>query len=386
MRGLVTKSVLLLGLLTAPFVVSSLAMADAAAPPPISSKAAELLDGQSGKVIYQKNAYERRPMASVTKIMTLLVAAKALQQKKISLHDMVPVSEEAYKINGSQIWLEPGERLSVDQMMKAIAIGSANDAAYALGEYIAGSEEAFVNQMNQTAQQLGMTSTHFTNPHGLDNPNHYTTAHDLGILALAAIRNPIVVHYTSMWEDHSIRNGKGGTLWLINHNKLLKRYPGTDGIKTGFTTPAGFCIVATAKRTDTRLVVVVLGSATPKEQFGDSAALLTWGFQHYRSVPVATKGTVVGRVAVRRGTLREVHAVVSRDSYLTLPIDAAKIDREVKLPESLEAPIKPGQVLGYMVAKQNGQELARVPIVAQEGAARASWIGNAWHFIWKIAG
>ncbi|WP_243239794.1 D-alanyl-D-alanine carboxypeptidase family protein [Sulfobacillus harzensis] len=386
MRSLKLLVALMMGVMAAPFLFSSLSEAETTPVPPVSAKAVELVDGLSGKVLYQKNAYERLPMASVTKLMTLYLATRAVEQKKIHLNELVPVSEEAYHVNGSQIWLEPGERLSVDHLLKAVAIGSANDAAYALGEYIAGSPEAFVADMNQTARRLGMVSTHFTNPHGLHEPDHYTTAHDLALLAEQAVRQPLLLHYTSMWEDRSVRNGKGGTLWLINHNRLLRQYPGMDGLKTGYTSQAGFCMVATAKRDHTRMIAVVLGAPSSKARFQDAASLLTWGFQHYQSVSVATKGQVLKEIAVRRGTAKTVPGIVAQDKYLTLLRNEGGIERTVKLPQSLEAPVSKGQVIGHLVARQKGREVARVPIVAGKSVMRATWLGSAWRYLWKIAG
>lgn len=387
MRRLLTNMLLFLGVLAGPLGSGTLAIAATeSAPPPVTAKAVELVDGLSGRVLYQKNAYEELPMASVTKLMTLYLAVKAINQKKISLNELVPVSEEAYRVNGSQIWLEPGERLSVDHLLKGIAIGSANDAAYALGEYISGSADAFVADMNSTARSLGMTSTHFSNPHGLNAADHYTTAHDLALLGEQAVRMPLLLHYTSMWEDRSIRNGKGGTLWMINHNRLLRHYPGMDGLKTGFTSQAGFCMVATAQRDGTRMIAVVLGAPSSKARFQDASSLLTWGFQHYRTVDVARKGEVVGQVNVRRGVTKRVEGVVNHDMYLTVSRDAGRIDRQVGLTTSIEAPVKQGQVLGELVARQDGAAVARVPIVAGSPVQRATWVGNVWRYLWKIAG
>ena len=360
--------------------------ASEAAPPPVSAKAVELIDGHSGRVLYAKNSRERLPMASVTKLMTLYLAVKAIQEKKIARSELVPVSEEAYRTNGSQIWLEPGERLSVDHLLKGVAIGSANDAAYALGEYIAGSEDSFVADMNRTARQLGMTSTHFSNAHGLHARDHYTSAHDLGLLALHAVKQPLLLHYTGMREDRTIRNGKGGTLWLINHNRLLGQYPGMDGLKTGFTSQAGFCMVATAQRLHTRMIAVVLGAPSSKARFQDAAALLTWGFQNYQSVKLAGRGDKVQDVTVRRGAVKRVAAVFAHDQYLTVSSQSGSLKRTISVKADVEAPVRKGQVLGEMVVSQQGAIAARVPIVAERSISRTTWLGGAWKLFWKIAG
>jgi D-alanyl-D-alanine carboxypeptidase (penicillin-binding protein 5/6) len=337
-------------------------------------------------VLYARDAQTSLPIASVTKLMTLYLAVQALQKKEIALDELVPVSEDAYRVNGSQIWLEPGERLSVDHLMKAIAIGSANDAAYALGEYIGGSEEAFVEDMNQTARALGMTHTHFANPHGLPQPGHYSSAADLGLLALRAVKLPLLLHYTSMWEDRTVRNGKGGTLWMINHNRLLRRYPGADGLKTGYTSQAGFCIVATAKRAHTRMIAVVLGapSATVRDQ--DAAALMTWGFLHYRTVPLARRGETAGRIRVLRGTAKSVEAVYQRDRFITLENGQKIGARTLSLPAQIEAPVRKGQLLGHLTVQVGPDRSERVPVVADQAVARVGWLTGAWRYFWQMAG
>ncbi len=355
-------------------------------PPPVSAKAAELVDGMSGRVLYAKDANRRLPIASVTKLMTLYLAVRAIQHKSLSLHESVPISEEAYHVNGSQIWLEPGERLSVDHLLRAVAIGSANDAAYALGEYIAGSENAFVEDMNQTAESLGMKDTHFANPHGLSDPNHYSSAHDLALLAEKAIRMPLLLHYTGMWEDRSIRNGKGGTLWLINHNRLLRQFPGMDGLKTGYTNEAGYCIIATAQRFDTRMVAVVLGAPSSRSRFQDAASLLTYGFQNYHTIRLARRGQIAARVSVRRGAKRQVLAVYNQDRYLTVERNETTPAFIIRVESSVNAPVKPGQELGHMALTRENGQIIRIPIVAQSGVNRATWIKAAWHYLWKIAG
>ncbi len=385
MRGWVGKVLWVVWALLGPLGLGT-AQASVGPVPPISARSVELVDGQSGHVLYEKNAHQRVPIASVTKLMTLYLAVKAINQHKIGLQELVPVSEEAYHVNGSQIWLEPGERLTVDHLLRAIAIGSANDAAYALGEYIAGSEEAFVQDMNLTARSLGMTHTHFMNPHGLNHPQHYSSAHDLGLLAERAVRMPLLLHYTRIWQDRSVRNGKGGTLWMINHNRLLRRYPGMDGLKTGYTSQAGFCIVATATRQHTRLIAVVLGAPTSKARFEAASSLLTWGFQYYHTVPVATRGSQVGTVRVRRGDARLVPAVYARDYFVTLERSRGPIKTSVTLLPEVEAPVRTGQVLGQVVATQGGRQIGRVPIVAQRGVRRMGWFAGAMKYLWKIAG
>ncbi|AEJ39770.1 Serine-type D-Ala-D-Ala carboxypeptidase [Sulfobacillus acidophilus TPY] len=355
-------------------------------PAPVSAKAAELLDGQSGRVLYEKNAYEKLPMASVTKLMTLVLVLQAVHAKKLGLNELVPVSEEAYRVGGSQIWLEPGERMTVEQLIRAVAVGSANDAAYALGEYLAGSPDAFVAEMNRTARQWGMVSTHFANPHGLHDPNHYTTAHDLGILALHALHTPGLLDYTRMREDRTIRNGKGGTLWLVNSNRLLRTYPGTDGLKTGYTSQAGFCLVATAKRGDTRMVSVILGAPSSKNRFHDAAELMTWGFMHYETVAIARKGQLFGTVRIRRGTQRMVGVQATSDAYVTVPKDQTALTRTVVIPPEVGAPVTTTRPIGKIVVKQGSQVLMTVSLYPTASVPALGWGQGVWRWFWRITG
>ncbi len=353
-------------------------------PPPVQAKAVELIDANSGQVLYARSAHEELPMASVTKLMTLYLCVRAIDQHKISLSDMVPVDETAYHIRGSQIWLEPGERLSVDQMLKAIAVGSANDAAYALGTFLSGSEPAFVQKMNQTAKRLGMSHTHFVNPHGLPAAGHYTTAHDLALLGQQAVKMPLLLHYTSMWEDRTIRNGKGGTLWLVNNNRLLRTYPGSDGLKTGFTMESGYCMVATAQRDKTRMIVAILGAPTAKSRLQDAAALMSWGFQNFRTTPIVGGHAVLGRVRVIHGTKPYVEAVVTGPVAITRPVTEGPVVSEKELPQQVTAPIYRGQVLGYLVLKSQHQVIQRIPVQAKQTVGKITIPQLTWRYFWKL--
>lgn len=367
--------------------ISSPAVRAASPPPIVAAKAYELVDAASGRVLVEKNARARLPMASVTKLMTLYLAVRAIEKRQINLRELVPVSNDAYRIGGSQIWLEPGERLTVDQMLTAIAVGSANDAAYALGEFMAGSADAFVDQMNQAAARLGMTDTHFSNPHGLHSPDHYTTAHDLGLLAERAVKMPLLLHYTSMWQDRSLRNGKGGTLWLINNNRLLRTYAGCDGLKTGYTRQAGFCVAATALRGQTRMIAVVLGAPTSADRFQAASSLMTWGFQHFTTVAIAKPGAVFGRVRVLRGDRRFVDAVVFGRGTVTVSADDAsglQVTRELN--GQITAPVKKGQVLGKIVVRAKGRFVTDIPLVSRQGVREVKWPEAVWRFWWKLAG
>ena len=257
-------------------------------------QAAILVDEDSGTVLYEKNADEQRPIASITKVMTLLLTFEAMEAGKISREDTVPVSEHAYSMGGSQIWLEPGEEMTLDDMLKAICISSANDAAVAVAEYVGGSEGAFVSMMNEKAAALGMDRTHFENACGLDSEGHLSTARDVATMSREVLlHHPEVEDYCMIWSD-SLR---GGETQLVNTNKLLRRYTGITGLKTGTTGKAGVCISASAERDGLRLVAVVLGAASSEDRFDAATALLDYGFAHYESAaaPMPERGAAVYR-------------------------------------------------------------------------------------------
>ena len=327
--------------------------------------AAILIDEDSGTVLYEKNADARRPIASITKVMTLLLAFEALEAGKIHLDDFVPVSEHAYHMGGSQIWLEPGEQMTLDDMLKAICISSANDAAVAVAEYVGGSETAFAEMMNVRAYELGMTNTHFVNACGLDEAGHLSTARDVALMSREMLLHHTEVRdYCSIWMDTL----RGGATQLVNTNKLLKSYRGITGLKTGTTGMAGVCISASAERDGLRLIAVVLGSASGKERFQAASTLLDYGFANYKRVTVLTKGDRLGqRVPVRLGMANEVEAAVGTGmSMLLKPGQEKQLSLEVELPAEVPAPVHAGDTLGMIRVKLDGSVIARLPAVAAE--------------------
>ncbi len=356
-------------------------------PPEVRAKAAELIDVSSGKVLFSVHAREQLPMASLTKIMTLYIALKAVEQRKVQLNEPVLISEDASRVNGSQIWLRPGEHLSVDHLIRGVAIASANDAAYALAEFLAGSEPSFVAEMNRTAAQLGMDHTHFSNPHGLHLADHYTTAEDMATLARAAVRLPLLLHYTAMWEDRSVRDGRGGRLWLINHNRLLRQYPGTDGIKTGYTSQAGFCMVASAHRGTMRLAAVILGAPSSSVRFKDAALLMSWGFAHFQTLQIVRPNQSVGAVAVHHGVAPTVEAVIPKGLAVTVArAPGSGIRVRVELQNHLEAPVTRGQVVGTVGIYQGATRVDQHALYAQETVAKSRLPGRVWHYLIKLVG
>lgn len=326
--------------------------------------AAILVDEDSGTVLYEKNADARRPIASITKVMTLLLTFEALEAGKISLDDFVPVSEHAYHMGGSQIWLEPGEEMTLNDMLKAICISSANDAAVAVAEYIGGSEPAFAEMMNARAAELGMTNTHFVNACGLDEPEHLSTARDV-----AAMSREMLLHHTevrdycSIWMDTL----RGGATQLVNTNKLLKSYSGITGLKTGTTGKAGVCISASAERDGLRLIAVVLGAASGKERFQAASTLLDYGFSHFESAAAELPADAPLSLPVKRGTAESVTLTYTAPERCLMPKgESSTLQIALDLPQKLAAPIRAGETVGTVKISNGSAELASYPVTAAQ--------------------
>ena len=326
--------------------------------------AAILIDEDSGTVLYEKNADQQRPIASITKVMTLLLAFEALSAGRISLSDTVPVSEHAYHMGGSQIWLEPGEQMTLDDMLKAICISSANDAAVAVAEFVGGSEPAFVQQMNARAAELGLTNTHFENACGLDAEGHLSTARDVAMMSREILLHHAEVrNYCSIWMD-SLRDG---ATQLVNTNKLLKTYNGITGLKTGTTSRAGVCISASAERDGLRLIAVVLGSASGKERFQAASALLDYGFAHYESAAAELPADAPQTLSVTHGTAETVTLTYTAPNRCLMPKgEGTALEAAIDLPEKLEAPVTAGQTVGTVTIRNNGAEVQAYPITAAQ--------------------
>jgi len=326
--------------------------------------AAILVDEDSGTVLYEKNADARRPIASITKVMTLLLTFEALEAGKISLDDFVPVSEHAYHMGGSQIWLEPGEEMTLNDMLKAICISSANDAAVAVAEYIGGSEPAFAEMMNARAAELGMTNTHFVNACGLDEPEHLSTAHDVAVMSREMLLHHTEVRdYCSIWMDTL----RGGATQLVNTNKLLKSYSGITGLKTGTTGKAGVCISASAERDGLRLIAVVLGAASGKERFQAASTLLDYGFSHFESAAAELPADAPLSLPVERGTAESVALTYTAPERCLMPKgESSALQIALDLPQKLAAPIRAGETVGTVKISNGSAELASYPVTAAQ--------------------
>lgn len=339
----------------------------------VPCQAAILIDEDSGTVLYEKNADESRPIASITKIMTLLLTFEALEAGKVSLSDTVPVSEHAYHMGGSQIWLEPGEQLTLDEMLKAICISSANDAAVAVAEFIGGSEPVFVERMNARAKELGMQSTTFRNACGLDEDGHLSTARDVAIMSREMLLNhPEIENYCTVWMDTL----RGGATQLVNTNKLLKSYNGITGLKTGTTGKAGVCISASASRDDLRLIAVVLGSSSGKERFAAATSLLDYGFAMFESALVPIPADAPKTLPVQKGEESALElCYTAPERCLAVKGQGSALQAEVELPQTLEAPIREGSVIGSLNIKNSQGILQSCPIIAAKPVDARSFSG-----------
>ena len=344
----------------------------------ISSPAAVLMDAASGKILYEKNAHEQRPCASITKVMTLLLVMEALDSGKIRLDDIVTASAHAASMGGSDIWLEEGEQMTVDEMIKATAVASANDAAVALAEFISGTEDDFVAAMNEKAQTLGMKDTVFKNCNGLDEEGHLTSAYDVALMSRALIAHRKIFDYTTIWLD-SLR---GGETQIVNTNKLLRTYDGITGLKTGTTGDAGSCITATAERKGMSLIAVVLGADSGTARFKDAATLLDHGFANYETVTLSlTEGLYP--VAVEGGMESEAEVECTGTAALTLPKgEKEKLKRTVTMEESLTAPVTKGDKAGRISFTLDGEELAAFDILTAADVPEKTF-ASVFALLWK---
>ncbi len=343
----------------------------------MTAPSAILMEAGSGKILYEKDADVQRPCASITKVMTLLLVMEALDSGKIQLTDMVTASEHAASMGGSDIWLEPGETMSVDDLLKATVIASANDAAVALAEYVAGSEENFLVMMNQRAQELGMTQTVFKNCNGLDEEGHLTSARDVAIMSRELIRYEKIFDYTQTWIDY-VRDGK---TQLVNTNKLLKSYSGITGLKTGTTGQAGSCITATAQRDGVSLIAVVLGCSNTNERFTSAAALLDEGFANWAIAQPSLPPQELQPVAVEQGMTAQVPVSVELGQGIVVPKGRQEeLEYEVVVEEAVQAPVTQGQILGKVIYRLDGETLAEYPVKAA-GNVEEITFASVWHWL-----
>ncbi len=326
-----------------------------------------LMEAKTGEVLYEWNPDQKLPIASVTKTMTMLLIMEALSQGKIKKEDVVTVSENAASMGGSQVFLEVGEQMSVHDMLKAIAVASGNDAAVAMAEYIGGTHEAFVEKMNKRAKELGCTNTHFINCTGLDETEeHHSSARDVAVISRELLTHKEIFDYTTIWMD-SLRDG---TFGLSNTNKLIRFYKGANGLKTGSTDKAKYCLSATAERDGMQLIAVVLGAPSTGERFGSATALLDYGFANYAVADTSQLGIKIPQIPVRGGTEDQITPTNDHGGFVVKKGNQNKVEYKIKTKEFLRAPVKEGEKVGEIVYKIEGEEVVRKDLVAEREIPR----------------
>ena len=345
------------------------------APLSVSSKSAILMDVGSGQILYEKNAHDKLPPSSVTKVMTMLLICEALDSGKITLDDSVQISDNAASMGGSQIFLEAGEVQKVDTLLKGIAVASANDGCVAMAEYIGGSVESFVDMMNAKAKELNMKDTNFVNTNGLPVDNHYTSAHDIAIMSRELLKHDVISKYLTTWMDQVVVGKKQITVGLANTNKLIKHYQGATGVKTGFTQQAKYCLSASAKRGDTHLVAVTLGAETSPERFKDATSLLNFGFANYESVKLCSKNDNIATLTLDKADEQKINLVAKEDLSVLIKKGGNKdFTRKIKVNENPTIPIKKGTNLGYVEIYQGKTLVGKVDLVNTKDIQKASYL------------
>lgn len=364
------------------------------AQPVIKSPAAILIEGNNGGIIWEKNSDEKRHVASITKILTMILVIEAVENNQFSLDDLVSVSESAKRQGGSQIWLEIGEQMSVKDLLYSLSVGSANDSAVALAEFHSGSELAFVEKMNEKAKEIGCTNTHFVNCNGLPENSHrvlegqhYSTAKDIALVTFYAYKLPLFADLVSTYE-YTVRPGQKGEVVLYNYNKLfLRGYPGADGVKTGMVEASGYCLSASAIREDLRLIAVVLGASSNQERYKDIVSILDYGYNNFKGILLASKSDVIMEIPVHHGKKEKIEIYAQDDLRVTLKkgVDTLPtIDLEIK--EYLKAPVKKGECVGVIKAKLGEEIVGEMQAIAGEDVEKATiWLEISRSFL-KILG
>ncbi|NBD22647.1 D-alanyl-D-alanine carboxypeptidase family protein [Paenibacillus glycinis] len=338
-----------------------------------SARSSILMDADSGTIIYEKNSHAKLPPASITKVMTMLLIMEAIDEGRIKLTDKVPTSEYAASMGGSQIFLEPGEQMTVDEMLKGIAMASGNDASVAMAEKIAGTESAFVDMMNKRAAELGLKNTHFANCNGLPAAEHYSSAHDIAVMSRELLKHSEITKYTGVYQDY-LRKSSEKPFWLVNTNKLVRFYTGADGLKTGFTSEAKFCLTATAHRDNLRVIAVVMGEPNTKTRNAEVSQMLDYSFAQYMNHTIFKKGDAMGSVKVEKGMVPEL-ALTAKHSYSVLLKKGSSVKDiryELKL-NPLKAPVTVNQPIGKLVVFQGDQVLTEFAVDAPASIDRAGW-------------
>ena len=368
---------LILGCLVFLFSISLVYAEEDLAP---TAKSAILIDASDGKVLYEKNADEKLPPASMTKLASMLIIMEYIDSGKIALTDQVTISEAAASMGGSQVFLEAGEVYTVEQLLKGIAIASGNDAVVAMSEKIAGTEQAFVDLVNKRLKEIGAKNTVFLNAHGLDTEGHVSTARDMATIALELLKHPKILDFTSIYEEYLEKND-GSKTWLVNTNKLIRFYNGVDGLKTGFTSNAGYCLTATAKKGDLRLISVVMGEDTTENRSSDTVKLLNYGFNTFKLNTIKLNTEVLGKVRVEGGKqdFAEVVLVNNATEILKISEENKEYTFNIKI-DKVKAPVKHGDTIGTAeIIDNEGNIIDEVDVTVKDDILKA----NLWDYLWK---
>lgn len=349
---------------------------------PLSTKAEELLpnaksglliEASTGEVLYEKNKNEKVSVASMTKMVAQIIILENIEKGTLTWDEKIKVSSNAAGMGGSQIWLQPGEEMTVRDLMKGITMASANDATVAMAERIAGTEDAFVKQMNDKVKELGLKNTHFVNPTGLDEENHYSSAYDMGLIAKELLKHEQILEFSKVYEDY-IRQDTPNKYWVVNTNKLVRFYEGADGLKTGFTDNAGYCMAVTAKRDGMRLVAIVLGEASGKVRNQETSELLDYGFNLYKVDVVKNKSDIIQEIKIDKGTKNKVSLSPKEDIVVLKKKSeiSKKYDLDVKL-EEIKLPLKKGDVIGKVLVKDNNKTIKKVDLIVNEDVKKLGY-------------
>ncbi|HZG81599.1 MAG TPA: D-alanyl-D-alanine carboxypeptidase family protein [Brevibacillus sp.] len=338
-----------------------------------SARSAVLIEADTGTVLFEKNAHEKLPPASITKVMTLLLIMEAIERGELKMTDMVRTSERAASMGGSQIFLQPGEEMTVEDMVKGIAIASGNDASVAMAEHLEGTEEAFVKRMNERAKELGMKNTHFVNSNGLPAENHYASAYDIAIMSKELLKHEQITKFTGTYQDY-LRKDSENPFWLVNTNRLVRFYQGVDGLKTGYTGEAKYCLTATAKRNNMRVISVVMGEPDVKTRNNDVTTMFNYAFTHYKVMPMYKKGETVEQITVDKGQQPQLNIVTPHAVSLLMKKGEAAEDyqKEVVLNKTVNAPVQKDQVVGHIfIRSKDGNEVSRIDLYPEHAVNEA---------------
>lgn len=338
-----------------------------------NAKSGLLIEASTGEIIYEKNKDEKVPVASMTKMVAQIIILENIEKGTLTWNEKIKVSSNAAGMGGSQIWLQPGEEMTVRDLMKGITMASANDATVALAERIAGTEEAFVQQMNEKVKELGLKNTHFVNPTGLDEENHYSSAYDMGLIAKELLKHEQILEFSKVYEDY-IRQDTPNKYWVVNTNKLVRFYEGADGLKTGFTDNAGYCMAVTAKRDGMRLIAIVLGETSGKVRNQETSELLDYGFNLYKADVVKTKKDIITEIKINKGTKDKVTISPNEDIIVLKKKSelSKKYDLETNL-NDIKLPIKKGDVLGKLLVKDGNNILRKVDLIANNNVNKLGY-------------